>query len=131
MDIGHIDTNLVILLSLQTTRESHRLGFHLAERVERSNGLHTFVSRQNGGEATISIILELLDSHATAKAATLRQLARMVEEVGVTVEVGNATVVGKRLGIAQRHNLAGILPRTCRRRCRTVRDMLRYATSGI
>ena len=55
----------------------------------------------------------------------------MIEEIAVTVEVGYTTVVGKRLGVAQRHNLTSILPRACRRRSRTVRDMLRYTTGSI
>ena len=131
MDIGHIDTHLTILLSLQAFRECHRLSLHLAEGVECRNGLHTFVSRKDGGERAVSIILELLDSHTTAKAATTRQLARMVEEIAVTIEVGYTTVVGKRLGLAQRHNLASISPRTCGRWGCAIRDVLRHTTSGI
>ena len=49
----------------------------------------------------------------------------------MTFIIGHTTVVGKRVGIAQRHNLASILPGTCWRWCRAIRDMFGHTTCGI
>ena len=131
MDVGDIDTYLLVLLCLHTLRECHSLSLHLAEGVEGGYGLHALVGRHDSGETTIRIVFELLDSYTTAKAATIGQLAGVVEEIAVTFVVGHTTVVGKRLRIGQRHNLASILPRTRGVRCRTVADMLRNTTRSI
>ena len=99
MDIGYIDAHLVILFRLHTLRECHRLGLHLTEGVESRDRLYAFVGRHDGWERTVGIILKLLNSNATAKATTFRQLTRMVEEIAMSVEVGDTAVVGKRLGL--------------------------------
>ena len=112
VDIAHIDTYLIILFCLHPLRERHRLCLYPAIRVEGSHGLHALVSRQDGGEATISVILEFLDSHTTSKAATLWQFACVIEEIAMSFIVSYTTVVGKRVGIAQRHNLTRVFPRT-------------------
>ena len=72
MDVGYIDTHLVVTLSLHALGEGHCLGLHLAEGIECGNRFHTLVSRHDSGEAAIGIILKLLDSHTSAKATTFR-----------------------------------------------------------
>ena len=131
MDVGDIDTNLVVLFRLHTFRERHGLGLNLTEGVEGGDGLHALVGRHDGRERAVGIILKLLDSDATAKATALRQFSRMIEEVAMSVEVGNTTVVGKRLGFAQRHNLTGILPRTSRMGSRAIGYVLRHTAGSI
>ena len=131
MDVGNVDAHLVVLLSFDTLGEGHRLSFDLAEGVELGDGLHTLVGRQDGGERTIGIILELLDGYATAEATATRQLAGVVEEVGVSLVVGHTAMIGKRAGIAQRHNLTGIGPRASGVGSSAVRDMLGNATGGV
>ena len=131
MDIGDVDAHLVILFSLHTTREGHRLSLHLAIGIKSVHGLHTLVGRQNGREAAICIVFELLDSHTSSETATARQLARMIEEIGVSLVVGHTAMVGERIGIAQRHDNAGIGPGACRRWSRAVADVLRHTTCGI
>ena len=116
MDVTDIHPYLIVLLGLDTFRESHGLGLHLAIRIKHTNGLHTCIGRHNLGKTAIVVVFELLDSNTTSETATLWQLAGMVEEVAVTFVVGHTTMVGKRVGITQRHNLASILPRACRRR---------------
>ena len=131
MNIAHVYSNLIILLCLHTLRESHGLGLHLAVRVKLGYRFYTLVSWHDDWKTAIGIILKLLYSHTTTEATTLRQLTCMVEEVAVPLKVGHATVVGKRVGITQRHNLAGILPGAQRRWCRAVRYMLRHATCCV
>ena len=99
MDVGDIHAHLVILLGLHALRECHGLSLHLTIGVELGNGLHTLVGRHDGGEATVGIVLKLLHSHTTAKAATIGELAGVVEEIGVSLKVCHATVVRKRLGV--------------------------------
>ena len=131
MDVADIDTHLVVLLRLHATRESHRLSLHTTEGTESVDGLDTLVSRQNGWERAVGIVLELFDGHATAEATTTRQLTRMIEEIRMSFIVGNTTMVGKRLRVAQRHDDSCIFPRAYRRRCRAVRDVFRHTTSSI
>ena len=83
------------------------------------------------GEGAVGIILKLLHGDATAEAAATRQFSCMVEEIAVTLEVGHAAVVRKRLGVFQRHNLTTISPGSLKRRSRGVGNMLRHATGGI
>ena len=99
MDVADIDTDLIILFCLHTFRKRHGLSLYLTVGIELSNGLHTLVGRHDGGEATVGIVLKLLHSHTTAKAATIGELAGVVEEIRVTLEVSHTTVVGKRLGV--------------------------------
>ena len=115
VDIADIYTNLVILFGLHTLRECHRLSLHLLIWIEGRNGFHALVGRQNRGEAAVSIVLEFLYGHATSKTATIGQFTCVIEEIGMSLIVGHATVVCKRPGVAQRHNLAGICPRACGR----------------
>ena len=131
VDIAHIHTHLVVLLGLHALRESHRLGLHLTVGVKLGHGLHALVGRHDGWETAVGIILKLLYSHTATETATLWQLACVVEEVAVSFIVGHATVVSKRVGIAQRHNLAGILPWAQWRWSCAVRDMLRHAACCI
>jgi len=111
--ISHVNTDFIVLLSSQSTRESHRLSFHLAIGIEEINGLYTFVCRKNGGERTVGIVGELLNGYTTAKTASTRQLTRVVEEVAVSLIVGHTCMISERLCVRQRHNLTGILPRPC------------------
>ena len=131
MDISYIHTHLIVLLGLDTFRESHCLGFHLAVGIEFLYRLHALISRHDGRETTVGIVFELLNSHATTETPTLRQLTGMIEEITVSFIVGHTTMIRERTSLTERHDLACIGPRTCRRRCCTVGDMLRYATSGI
>ena len=81
MDLSDIHTNLIILFGLHATTESHGLGLHLSVGIEGGDRFHALIGRQNFGERAISVILELLHSHATTETATLRQFASVVEEI--------------------------------------------------
>ena len=83
------------------------------------------------GEGTVGIIRKLFNGGATSEAAPARQLAGVIEEVGMALEVGHATVVGERQRSLLRHYLTAIRPRTLGRRSRGVGYVLGYATSGI
>ncbi len=131
MDVGDIDADGIVLLGFQTFGESHRLGLHAAVGTEGIDGFHALVGRHDGGEAAVGVVLEFLYGHASAEASAIGQLARVVEEIGVSFVVGNATVVGERVGLAERHDLASILPRACRRRRRAVADVLRHSAGSI
>ena len=114
MDVCYVNSNLIVLLCFYAFRESHSFSLHLAIRVELFNWFHSLICRKNCGETPIRIIFELFNSHASTKATAIGQFACMIEEIGVTFIICNTTMVGKRLGVTQRHNLASILPRTCR-----------------
>ena len=131
MNVTYIYAHLVVLLGFNTFRESHGLGLYSAIRIKHAYGLHTCIGRHNLWETAIGIVLKLLNSNTTTKAATIWQFTCMVEEIAMTFIIGHTTVVSKRVGITQRHNLASILPGTCWRRCRTIRDMLGHTTSSI
>ena len=131
MNLSHINTNLVILLSLHTLRESHRLGLRLEIGVEGSKGLYALVGRHDGGEAAIGIVLKLLYSYTTAKAAAFGQLTCVIEKIRMALIVGYTAVVGKRVCLAQGHDLTSIGPGACGCGSGAVRDMLRHATSSI
>ena len=131
VDIRHINADFVVLFGLYTATESHRLGLHLLIGVKSGDGLHTLVGRHDGGEAAVRVILELLHSYASAKAAAPGELARVVEEIRVTLVVGHTAMVGERLGIAQGHNLSGIGPGARRMRSRAVADMFGHTACSI
>ena len=142
MNIGNVDTQAVLdlrtlivshlpLFGLHTFGKGHCLSLYLTVGVEYSHGLHTLVGWHDGGEAAVGIILEFLDSHTTAKTATIWQFTGMIEEIAVSLIVGYTAMVSKRLGIAQRHNLTGISPRTSGVWCRAIADMLRHTASSI
>ena len=131
MDVANINTYLIILLCLNTFRESHGLGLNLTIRIKLSHRFYTCISRHNGWKATIGIILKLLYCNTATKATTLWQLTSMVEEVTMSFIVCYSTVVSKRVSITQRHNLASILPRTKWRWSSTVRNMFRHTSSSI
>ena len=131
MDIGDIDTNLVVLFSLNTSAESHRLGLTLAERIEGCDRLHTLVGRKDGGEASIRVVLEFLDCNTTAKAAPLRQFACVIEEIGMSPEIGYATMIGKRFRVGKRHDLTSIGPWSRRSWSSTIGNMFRNTACGI
>ena len=131
VNVTDIDTDVVALLGLHSTRESHGLGLHTTEGTECIDRLHALVGRHDGRERAVSIVLELLDSHATAKASTSGQLTRMIEEIGMSFVVGHTAVVGKRTRVAQRHDDTCVFPRAYGRRCRAVGDVFRHSTSSI
>ena len=95
VNITDINTYLVILFRLHTTRESHRLSLNTTEGVEDVNRLHALVCRHDGGKRAVGVILEFLNSHTATEAATLRQLACMIEEIGVALIVSNTTMISK------------------------------------
>lgn len=131
MDIRHIDTHLFVLLRLDTLGECHGLSLHLTVGIECADRSYPFIRRQDGGKTAVRIILELLDGNTASETTAVGQFPGMVEEIAVTFVVGNTTVVGKRLGIAEWHDFSRIFPRTGRRGCRTIGDMLRDTTGGI
>ena len=131
VDVTDINPYLVVLFSLHTFREGHGLSLHLAIRVKHANRLHACIGGHNLWETAIGIVLKLLNSYTTTETATIWQFTCMVEEIAMTFIIGHTTVVGKRVGIAQRHNLASILPGTCWRWCSAIRDMFGHTTSGI
>ena len=131
MDIRDINTHLIVLLGFHSFRERHCLCLHLAIGVKLGNGLYTLVGRHDGWEAAVGIVFELLDGNTTAETAAIRQLTSVVEEIAVPFIVCHTAMVGKRLRITQRHNLASILPRTSGRWSCTIRDMLRHSTGCI
>ena len=113
VSIGHIDTNLIVLFSMQTLREGHCFSFYLAIRVEEAYRLHAFVSRKDSWERAIRIVCKLFYGNTAGKATATWQLASVVEEVAMSFIIGHTGMVGKRVGFAQRHNLAGIFPWAC------------------
>ena len=131
VDIAHIDAHLVVLLRLDATREGHRLGLHPLIGIEGAHGLHTLVGRHDGGKTAVGVILELLYGHAASEAASPGKLACMIEEIGMTLVVGHAAVVGERIGGAEGHNLAGIGPGAGGRGSRAVADVLGHAAGRI
>ena len=131
VDIGDVDAYFIVLFSLHASREGHRLGLHMAEGAERGYGLHSFVGRHDGREGTIGIVMEFFHGHTAPESTATRQLARMIEEVGMTFVIGHAAVVGERFCVAQRHDLTGIGPRPSRRWCRAVADVLRHPAGSI
>ena len=112
MDIGDVHPYLIVLLGLDTLGESHGFGLHLSVGIEGRYRLHTLVGRQDGGNATIGIVLELLDGHAAAESPTLRELTRVVEEIAMSLEVGHAAMVRERVGLALGHHHTRIGPGT-------------------
>ena len=116
MYVGDIDTHLIILLGLYTTGEGHRLGLNTTEWREGCDGLHTFIGGVDNWEAAIRIIGKLLHGSTATKTAAIRKLSRVIEEIGMAKVVGYAAMIGERLGVAQRHNLATIGPGTFGRR---------------
>ena len=114
VDIRHIDTHLFVLLRLDTLGECHGLRLHLTVRIECTDRFYPFIRRQDGGKTAVRIILELLDGNTASETTAVGQFPGMVEEIAVTFVVGNTTVVGKRLGIAEWHDFSRIFPRTCR-----------------
>ena len=131
MNVGDIDTHLVVLFGLDTLRECHRLGLNLAEGVELGHGTHTLVSWQDGWEATIGVELEFLYSHATAEAATTGQFAGVIEEVVVALETLVTAMIRERACATFRHDSSLVSPRTCRRRSLRISQMLGHATCRI
>ena len=112
MDIRDVHPYLIVLLGLDTLGESHGLGLHLTVGIEGCYRLHTLVGGQDGGNATIGIVLELLDGHAAAESPTLRELTRVVEEIAMTFIIGHAAMVGERVGFALGHHHTRIGPGT-------------------
>ena len=110
MDVADIDSHLLVLLRLHPPREGHRLSLYATVGVEGGNGFHTLVCRHDGGEGTVGIVLEFLYCHATSEAAATGQLARVVEEIGMSLEVSHATVIGERSRIRERHDLSDVCP---------------------
>ena len=131
VNVRHVDAYLAVLLRLHTLRECHRFGFHLTIGVERGDGFYALVGRHDGWEAAVGIILELFDGYAASETTTIRQFARVVEEVGVAFIVGHATVVSERLRVAEGHNLAGIGPGTCGRGSCAVGNVFWNTTGSI
>ena len=142
VDVGDVDAQAVLhlgtlvgchqpLLGLHALGEGHGLGLHAAVGVELGHGLHALAGGQDGGEGAVVVVLELLDGHATPEAAAAGQLTRMVEEVGVTLVVGHAAVVGERACVAERHDFAGVCPRSRGVGRRAVGDMFGHAAGGI
>ena len=131
MDIGDVDADGIVLFGLQAFGESHRLSLYATVRTEGINGFHAFVSRQDGGEAAVSIVLELLHGNATSEAAAVGQFTCVIEEIAVSFVVGHAAMVGERVGLAERHNLTGIFPWAGGRGSRAVADVLRHTAGSI
>ena len=129
--VRHVHAHLVVLFRLHAFRERHRLRLYLSERVESLNGLDAFVGRHDGGEAAVGIVGEFLHSHAASEPATAGKLAGVIEEIAVPFVVGHSAVVRERLGVAQRHDFAGIGPRSGRGGCRAVADMLWHTACCI
>ena len=77
------------------------------------------------------IVQKFFHGHTAPESTATRQLARMIEEVGMTFIISYAAVVGERFCVAQRHNLTGIGPRPSRCRCRAVADVLRHPAGSI
>lgn len=57
--------------------------------------------------------------------------SRMVEKIWLTLELCHAAMVGERTGVAKRHDLSHIFPRTCRAVAHGISDMLGHPTGGI
>ena len=131
VNVGDIDASLVVLLGLHALGESHDFGLYLAVGVEGVNGLHTPVGGYDGGEGAVSVILKLFDGHAAAEATAAGQLARVVEKVGMSLEVGHAAMVGEGVGTGEWHHLAGIPPGAFGMWRRAVADVFRNATGSI
>ena len=131
MNVRHIDTRLSILFALDAIGESHRLCLHPPIGREHIHGLHPIRSGKNGRKRAISIVVEFLHCHTSSESAATGQLSCVIEEIAVSLVIGDTAMVGERASITQRHNLSCISPRACRRRSRTVGDMLRHTTCGI
>ena len=82
-------------------------------------------------EGAVVIVSELFHGDTATKASPAWQLARVVEEIAMSLEVGHAAVVGKRLCFFQGHDCAPIRPWAFKRRSRAVGYMLRHAAGSI
>src|SRR5205814_2254045 len=80
---------------LDAALPGHRLRLLARVRVERAGLGCPGRGHVDGREGAVGVVVELLDRHRAGVAAATRQRAIVVEEVGATIEVDDAGVIGK------------------------------------
>ena len=95
MSRGDIHTRLFAPCGLDASRESHCLSLHTLVWIQRADRFYTLVGGLDGREGTIWIELEFFHSNTATETATTRELARVIEEVVVTLEALIAAVVSE------------------------------------
>ena len=95
MSGGDVHPRLFAPCGLDTSRECHCFSLHTFVWIQRADRFYTLVGRLDGREGTIWIELEFFHSNTATETATTRELARVIEEVVVTLEALIATVVSE------------------------------------
>ena len=93
VDITYINTSFFILFNSNTFRESHCLSFNSILRVHSSDWFYTGTCRLNNWERTILIIFKFFNCNTTTETSTLRKFTCMVEEIRMSLEISNATMI--------------------------------------
>src|SRR5574344_1759542 len=95
MDIANIDACVIILSYFHALGKRHRFSFYTIFRIDCANRVYTFISRQNGGDRAVFVILEFFYSHTTAETSAFWQFAGVVEEIRMSIKIGYAAMIGK------------------------------------
>ena len=130
MNVGHVDPCLRILFGLQPIRPA------IVSPSTLSYGLSvsTAFAPSSVGIMVGNVPSALYSNGSTAILRANPPLSGVFpygRKIWLTLELCHAAMVGERTGVAKRHDLSHIFPRTCRAVAHGISDMLGHPTGGI
>ena len=116
---------------MQAIAVGHCLGLDAPVGIEGGNGLHALTRRMNRRETAVGGVREFLNSGTAAETAATGKVTGMIEEIMMSFEIGHTAVVGERIGTAQRHHLALVVPGAEGRGGGAVADVLWHSAGSV